>query len=319
MPASDRLNRLSALARPSGAFAMLALDQRESLRTMLAAAPSRSATADGSSVAERPGPVPDDALATFKIEAARALTSAASAVLLDVDTGVGPVRDAGAIAAGCGLIVAADRLTQAPGGPVEWTEVDERVLDDESIQRIADAYKLLVIWRPGEEAERERVVRSFVAACRRLERPAIVEGIARPAGAGAGTGDASLGPAAHADLVVEAARELAGLGADLYKGEVPTLGAADDGTIAAAAERVTAAIDCPWVVLSNGTPADRFDTAMLAACRGGADGFLAGRAIWTASIAAPDRVHHLETVAAPRLAALAAAVDEVVGGRGATR
>lgn len=49
---------LSALARPSGAFAMLAVDQREGLRAMLAQ--------------HQPGPVPDEALTTFKLQAMRA-------------------------------------------------------------------------------------------------------------------------------------------------------------------------------------------------------------------------------------------------------
>ena len=285
---------LAALALPSGAFAMLALDQRESLRTMLG-------DADGSG-----GAIPDSALRDFKVQAARALTPHASAVLLDVELGLGPVRAAGAISAGCGLIVAADRLTQTPGGPVEWTEVDEAVLADDDIGDAADAYKLLVIWRRGEEAERRRVVTTFVDGCRRRGRAAIVEGIVRT------TDGSELEPVRHADLVIEAAVELAGLGADLYKAEVPTLGRSADDAIADAAQRLTAAIDCPWVVLSNGTAADRFDAATLAACRGGASGFLAGRALWTASIAAADRVSHLATVAGPRLARLATAVDEAV-------
>ena len=286
---------LARLARPSGAFAMLALDQREGLRTMMAA--------------HTDGPVADLALTDFKVEAARALTPAASAVLLDVDYGLAAVQQAGAIAPGCGLIVAADRLTQEPGGLVEWTEVNDDVFADEAIGAAADASKFLVIWRRGEEVERERTVRAFVDGCRRRGRPAIVEGIVRA------TDGQALDPARHADLVVEAAVELAHLGADLYKAEVPTLGAADDTAITEAAERLTAAIPCPWVVLSNGTPAARYPTAMLAACRGGADGFLAGRAIWTASLAADDVAAHLRSVALPRLVELGTAVDAAVGGR----
>jgi sulfofructosephosphate aldolase len=285
---------LAPLARPSGGFAMLALDQREGLRSMLG----------GGGTAK----VPDDALRAFKVAAAEALTPSASAVLLDVDYGLEPVRQARAIAPGCGLIVAADRLTQEPDEPVEWTEVDEAVLANDGIASIADAYKLLVIWRRGEEHERARVVRRFVEAAHERQRAAIVEGIVRGA-------DGALPADRHADTVVEAAAELASFGADLYKAEVPTLGTAADEAIRAAAERLTNAIPCPWVVLSNGTPADRFDRAMLAACRGGADGFLAGRAIWTASIAAPDTPGHLRTVAAPRLAALGAAVDSAIAAR----
>ena len=281
---------LARLRRPSGAFAMLALDQREGLRTMMAGPALRD--------------VSDAALSEFKVAAARALTAAASAVLLDVAYGLGPVRAAGAIAPGCGLIVAADRLSQARGGPVERTAVDEAVLADDGIAAVADAYKLLVIWRRGEEAARAAVVSAFVAGCRRRRRGAIVEGIVRSAD---GT---TLPGEAHAELVLEAAVELAALGADLYKAEVPTLGEADDATIEDHARGITDALPCPWVVLSNGTPPARFDTAMLAAVRGGASGFLAGRAIWTESLAAADVPAHLATVAAPRLAALGEAVDE---------
>lgn len=285
---------LVALARPSGAFAMLALDQRESLRTMLGAAGR---------------PSDDRALTDFKVAAARALAASASAVLIDVDYGLAAVGEAGAIPPGCALIVAADRLTQTPGGPVEWTDVDDAVLADDEVAGVADAYKLLVIVRPGEASARARVVGAFVAGCRVRERPAIVEGIVR------GPNGTAIGARDHADRVIGAAVELASLGADLYKAEIPTLGAGDDDAIQAAAERLTAAIPCPWVVLSNGTPAERFDTAMLAACRGGASGFLAGRAIWSASIAAPEPEAHLEMVAAPRLAALGTAVDTAVSAR----
>jgi sulfofructosephosphate aldolase len=118
-------------------------------------------------------------------------------------------------------------------------------------------------------------------------------------------------PDEHAELVLEAGRELAGHGADLYKAEVPTLGRADDEAIVAASRRLTEALSCPWVVLSNGTPTDRFPSAALAACRGGASGFLAGRAIWLDALAAPDVGEHLERVSAPRLRDLAAAVDDV--------
>jgi sulfofructosephosphate aldolase len=283
---------LGLLARPSGAFAMLALDQRESLRTMLAA--------------HGQGPIEDAALAAFKVDAARALSAHASAVLLDVDFGLEPVRAANALPPTAGLIVAADRLVQEPGGPVEDTGVDEAVLADEAIGAIAAAYKLLVIWRPDVgEAARARTVSAFLDGCRRRNRPGIVEGIVRaPAGTEAT-------PDEHADFVVAAARELGAFGPDVYKAEVPTHGRSDDAAVTAGAARLTETLACPWVVLSNGTTPERFPDATIAACRGGASGFLAGRAIWLSSVAAADPRHDLETVAAPRLAALAARVDAV--------
>ena len=290
-------NGLHALARPNGAFAMLALDQRESLRTMLAGNVNAGEA------------VPDEALTRFKVDAARILSPFASAVLLDVELGIRPVLDAGALAPGSGLIVAADRLEQPPGGIVEDTAVDESVFDDPLVAERADAYKLLVIWRRGRDrARRAATVRAFLDACRERGRPAIVEGIVRP------EPGQQLTAADHAELVREAALELTDLGPDLYKAEVPSLGLAADDEIAEASRRVTDALPCPWVVLSNGVRPDRFDDAALAACHGGAKGFLAGRAIWMESIASDDPRAHLGTVAAPRLASLATRVDAVAGG-----
>ena len=271
---------------------MLALDQRESLRTMLKAA-GAAAT--------------DASLAQFKIDAARALTPYASAVLLDVDFGLAPVRRARAIAPGCALIVAADRLDQRPGEPVEDTAVDEAVLADDRIAAVADAYKLLVIWRPDRGAEaRRRTVMQFVEACRRRDRPAIVEGIVRPA-----AGAAAYSARRHVSAVVAAARELGAMGADVYKAEVPTLGQGEDAVVTHGSKLLTTVLPCPWVVLSNGTSPERYGAAVLAACRGGASGFLAGRAIWAPSLAAPDALDHLRSVAAPRLAELASRTDQV--------
>ncbi|HYH94220.1 MAG TPA: hypothetical protein VD763_13750 [Candidatus Saccharimonadales bacterium] len=283
---------LVRLARPSGAFAMVALDQRESLRTMLAA--------------HAHGELDHEAVSDFKVAATRILAPLASAVLLDVESGLAPVRDAGALPAGTGLIVAADRLTQRRGGPVEATELDDDVMADDAVAAVADAYKLLVIWREGTGDEaRLRTVRSFVDACRRRGRPAVVEGIVRD-----GAGEPP--PAdRHAELVLAAAAELGAVGPDVYKAEVPTLGRSDDAAITAAAERLTAILDCPWVVLSNGTDLLRFGDAAVAAARGGASGFLAGRAIWLDALGASDVEAHLRTVAAPRLAGLAARIDTV--------
>ena len=68
MPDSPRLD---PLRRPSGAFAMLAVDQREALRVMM----TEAIGADQ--------PVSDEAVVEFKLTAARLLTPYASAVLID--------------------------------------------------------------------------------------------------------------------------------------------------------------------------------------------------------------------------------------------
>jgi sulfofructosephosphate aldolase len=96
-------------------------------------------------------------------------------------------------------------------------------------------------------------------------------------------------------------------GADVYEAQMPTHMGADDVSITALASEMSAVIPCPWVVLSNGVPAARFPSALTAACRGGASGFLAGRAVWgpaaadeVAALDGPCRsaLHELRLVAA---------------------
>jgi sulfofructosephosphate aldolase len=65
----------------------------------------------------------------------------------------------------------------------------------------------------------------------------------------------------------------------------------------------------PWVVLSQGVPQDEFPAAVETACRGGARGFLAGRALWTNTLAADDPTVLLRSQSVPRLQELGEIVD----------
>jgi sulfofructosephosphate aldolase len=290
---------LGDLARPSGRFAMVAMDQRESLRTM---------------IAERGGTpldaVPDAALIDFKVAVASVLSPIASALLVDRDFGLDATLSAGALAAGCGLIVAADRLEQLPGQPVTDTALDDRV-DPEQVRVLgAAALKLLVIWRDDGGGDRRlAMTRDFVRRCREAGLVSLVEGVVRPVpGRPAHTFD-------RERAIVEAAGALGACEPDLYKGEVPFHGHAGAGAIADVARLVTESLDCPWVVLSQGVDPDDFAPAVAAALEGGASGFLAGRGIWTDAIAGvSDRAGYEAAVrerAVPRLRRLVEVVDAV--------
>lgn len=283
---------LDKLARTSGTLAMLAIDQRETLRTLLAEVVDE--------------PVGHDAVVDFKVEVTRTLSPYVSAVLLDTTYGLDPIARAGALAPGCGLIVAADRFHQARGGPVEWVD-----LDADAAHRAADAgaiaLKLLVPWRRDEELDaRARLVQDFIGLCRRLGLLAIVEGIVRgPRGS-----SAPVAPDDFDDALLEAASELCAFEPDLYKAEVPTLGWGSEAEIELRSREVGRVARRPWVVLSAGVPLERFEAAALAAFRGGASGFLAGRGIWRPALAPETRASTLQEVSAVRLQRLVAAVDE---------
>ena len=78
---------------------------------------------------------------------------------------------------------------------------------------------------------------------------------------------------------------------------------------------MTHAVPTPWVVLSSGVDPDDFPRAVEIAVGAGASGFLAGRAVWQSSIAAPDVEHALATDAVARLQRLTDVVDRAIAER----
>lgn len=280
---------MSALSRRSGAFAMVAMDQRESLRAMLAE--------------KLPEPITLERRVAFKVAVARTLSPHASALLVDRGEGLYPTISSGALDPTCALVVAADELVQPVDGLVEDTRFDASIDLAEMAALGAVAAKLLVIWRPDRAAaERAGITRTFLDAAHRAGLAGIVEGVVR---APSGTTDVAWDREA---AIVEAARELGGLAPDLYKAQVPFDGMADADAIEAACRRIGAVLPCPWVVLSSGVPIDAFAAAVEAACRGGASGFLAGRAVWRDALV-EDPEPALRERAVPRLRRLAEIVD----------
>ncbi|STK41808.1 aldolase yihT [Escherichia coli] len=83
---------LKDISRPGGGFAMLAVDQREAMRLMFAAA-------------GQPKPIADSVLTDFKVAATRILSPYASAVLADKQFCLEQIVEQGAVANSCGLIV----------------------------------------------------------------------------------------------------------------------------------------------------------------------------------------------------------------------
>jgi sulfofructosephosphate aldolase len=156
-----------------------------------------------------------------------------------------------------------------------------------------------VIWRADDRRQgRLETSRRFVELARINGLLSVLEGVVR-------------GPEGfdRERAIVEAAHELASVGCDLYKCEVPTHGTGAPEEITRWCMEVDAALACPWVVLSQGVDSAAFPAAVGAACRGGASGMLAGRAIWTATLAADDPTALLREHSVPRLRRLAEIVD----------
>ena len=272
---------LDALARDSGTFLMVAMDQRESLRTMLA---------------EHGHDATDERMVRFKRAVARELGPYASGFLMDRDYGFGEV--AAVVPPSCGLILAVDALTQPPGGVVEDTALDADADVAGAAAAGAVALKLLVIWRDDERrTERIDMSRAFVELATQHELLSVLEPVVR------------VPEEQRESAIVEAARELGAVRPSLYKCQVPLAGRGDAHEITRHARDIDAVLPCPWVVLSQGVDPADFPRAVEASCKGGASGMLAGRAVWTATLDADDPTELLRTASVPRLQELAAIVD----------
>ena len=252
------------ISRANGTYAMVAMDQRESLRTMF-----REHGHDDS----------DERVRVFKTAVARELAPHASGFLIEPDF-VADVRPL----VPRGLIMAVDLLDQERGGIVEDTQLDE--IDD--LPDGVVALKLLVIWR-DDDRRRERIemCERFVALAQRHGVLSVLEPVVR-----------------EDHQILDAARELGATRPSLYKAQAPRA-----GDVVARCREITEALPVPWVVLSQGVPRDEFPQAVENACKGGARGFLAGRALWTNTLAADDPTVLLRSQSVPRLQELGEIVD----------
>lgn len=282
---------LAALRRPTGAYAMLAVDQRESMRAMFAET--------------QESPVSDAQLSDFKDAALRILSPSASAVLIDRPFAWDRAVSGRSVAPGCGLIAAADTFIPSHGEIVGEVELD-MLVDPAKVRRDGGvAMKLLVPWRPDGSPERRRqLVDAFLARCREADLISIIEPVSRKPRDGR--------PWSAEDGILAAARELGASGADLYKAEVPRYGRGGEAAVRQQAAELTRLIASPWVVLSSGVEADDFPDAVAWCCREGASGFLAGRAVWRSVIGSQDLEAALRERALPRLQRLCDVVDRVV-------
>lgn len=285
---------LDALASDRGTFAIIAMDQRNTLRRMFAAE-GLNAT--------------DQDIRDAKADVARALTPVATGMLLDPTLGVPGVTDARALAESCGLLVAAEpeervshngapRVTRVASQNASWV----RAMG-------GDALKFYVQLRadgpppragePDLAAEALDVVRAVVDDCHAVGMPAVIENLIFGL-----PDEPPLGTRAREDAIIEAARALNELDIDLLKLEYP-------GS-PAGCRRLARALDRPWAVLSAGVPFEEFErVTAISYDEGGAAGFIGGRSLWKEAVglSGTERITFLDTVSRPRLEKLIAASD----------
>ncbi|EHK4123856.1 TPA: MFS transporter [Shigella flexneri] len=274
---------------------MLAVDQREAMRMMFAAAGA-------------PAPVADSVLTDFKVNAAKALSPYASAILVDQQFCYRQVVEQNAIAKSCAMIVAADEFIPGNGIPVDSVVIDRKINPLQIKQDGGKALKLLVLWRSDEDAQqRLDMVKEFNGLCHSHGLVSIIEPVVRPPRRG--------DKFDREQAVIDAAKELGDSGADLYKVEMPLYGKGPQQELLCASQRLNDHINMPWVILSSSVDEKLFPRAVRVAMTAGASGFLAGRAVWASVVGLPDNELMLRDVCAPKLQQLGDIVDEMMAKR----
>jgi tagatose-1,6-bisphosphate aldolase len=291
---STTTRTLSDIATPGGVFAIIAMDQRNTLRRMFSAV-GIDAT--------------DDDMVTAKTDVARALTPFASGILFDPTYGVPAVTGTGALADTCGLLVASEPAERGKLGVEPVTRRDPDLDSRWVLAQGGDANKFFAQLRADRPAPRAgepdlvaqclQAVREVVADCQDVGIPSVIENLVYPF-----EGE-DLAGGRREDAVIEAARALNEIDCDLLKLEYP---GSPEGC-----RRLAEVLDRPWAVLSAGVPFDDFTRVLqIAFDEGGASGFIAGRSVWREALplSGNDRERFLADVARPRLERLTAVATD---------
>jgi tagatose 1,6-diphosphate aldolase len=276
---------LRRMANEAGHFTMVALDQRPPIANLVAAkrciAPSQVSFAD---------------MIAVKRLLVEVLGPQASAMLLDPNFAFPAALDR--LPARTGMVATLEdhRFQDTPGGRLSSSISDWSV---EKIKRAgADGVKVLAWYRPDASPEvlahQKQYVRQIGEECRRQDIAYVLELLVYPFQQQA----THSSPSAQAtdklpQHVLDSVREFARpeYGVDLFKLESPLPGAFLSDTDDSADHHLAQGwfnemgVICreagiPWVMLSAGVAAEQFLRVMTYAYTSGANGFLAGRAIW---------------------------------------
>jgi tagatose 1,6-diphosphate aldolase len=264
-----KLRGLRQLADARGIITVCAIDHRESLQRALNE--------------KNPEVVNYRQMVDFKLDLVGAVAPFASAVLLDPIYGAGQAVASGILPGHTGLLVSVEKTGYSGDSTARVTEL----LSDWSVRKVkklgASAVKLLLYFRVDlkETASKQLDLVSKVAEeCIEEDIPLLVESVSYP------TAQEKDNPEEFSrkkpELVIEATRRLTALPIDILKSEFPADidYEKDEAKLKSYCQQLSRVSRLPWVLLSAGTDFERFRKEVTIACKAGASGFMAGRALW---------------------------------------
>jgi len=290
---TGKIRGLQQLADDNGLLVMLAVDHRDSLKRALNP--------------KSPEAVSYQDMVDFKLDLCRTVGPVASGILLDPVYGAAQAIASSALPGHAGLLVSMEET----GYTGEKTQRITTILPGWNVKKAkrlgASAVKLLLYYRPDLKdiaAKQRDLVAKLAEECNEEDIPLLVEPVSYP------TEDVGVSAKKFADmkpdLVIETARQLTTLPFDVLKAEFPAdlNYESDDRKLLQLCQQLNEASQLPWVLLSAGVDFAKFKKQVELACKAGASGFLAGRALWQE---APDitsrdeRFKFMATTSAGRL------------------
>jgi len=296
-----KLRGLQQLADSKGIMKMCAIDHRGALKRALNET--------------NPDAVSYQDMVDFKLDLCQAVASFASAILLDPEYGAAQAIAAGALPASKGLLVSLEKSGYSGSSDARITELLPGWSVKKAKRMGASAVKLLIYFRPDlkEVAPRQLdLVASLADECLEEDIAFLVEPVSYPVEKEKDSAKrfAEIKP----DLVIETARQVTVLPVDVLKAEFPAdiRFEQDEERLFRLCQELDQASLCPWVLLSAGVDFNSFRKQVELACKAGASGFLAGRALWQEGAAIrsrEERMKFFQHTAAIRLKELADIAD----------
>lgn len=281
-----KLRGLQQITSERGTFTALALDHRQNLRKA------------------NPAFVSDEELSRFKLDVTSALASEATAVLLDPEVSAAQAIAQQSIPNNIGLVVA----LESTGYTGDTTARQAQIIPGWSVEKAkrmgASAVKLLVYYHPESQtaSEIESFTRKIAEDCTKYDLVLMLEPLSYSL-----AGNMKLSSEEKRYVVVETAKRLTPLGADILKAEFPLDLAepAQKDWFDACAE-ISAVSTIPWILLSAAVDYEVFLQQVSIACTAGASGTAVGRAVWKEAvmITGAERIEFLRGTALQRLARL---------------
>ena len=281
-----KLRGLQQISSQRGTFTALALDHRQNLRKA------------------NPLLASDEELSRFKLDVTSALASKATAVLLDPE-----VSAAQAIAARCipnnvGLVVAVESTGYTGDAIARQAQIIPGWSVEKAKRMGASAIKLLVYYHPDSPTayEIESFTKKIADDCAKHDLVLMLEPLAYSLDE-----SKKLSSEEKSYVVVESAKRLTPLGADILKAEFPLdLTETDQKIWADACVKISAASIIPWILLSAAVDYEIFLQQVIVACNAGASGIAVGRAVWKEAIGMEHAIRNvfLRTTARQRISRL---------------